>query len=72
MNLYVNGVDDGGSYNGTGGTMAYSTASSKIGTDTGVNFFDGVIDDVRVYNRALSPSEVSTLDNAASGIIPAE
>jgi alpha-tubulin suppressor-like RCC1 family protein len=70
MNLYVNGVDDGGSYNGTGGAMVYSSAPSKIGTDTSVNYFNGVIDDVRVYGRALSATEVQVLDNASSGVIP--
>ena len=61
MQLYVNGVDDGGAYGGIGGTMAYSSASSKIGTSSSINFFYGSIDDVRVYNKALDPSAINLL-----------
>jgi hypothetical protein len=71
MNLYINGADDGGTYNGTGGSLEYTTAPSKIGTD-GAYYFNGVIDDMRVYNRALSAAEIQTLDNASSGTIPPE
>jgi len=35
----------------------------RIGTDTIYNF-SGRIDDVRIYNRALTPAEISTLYNA--------
>jgi len=72
MNLYVDGVDDAGTYSGTGGPMAYTTASSKIGTGGGSAIFSGTIDDLRVHNRALSPLEVKTLDNASNGVIPPE
>jgi hypothetical protein len=71
MNLYINGVDDGGTYSGTGGTIGYTTAVSKIGSD-GADYFSGTIDDVRVYGRALSAAEVQTLSNATSGTIPPE
>ncbi len=72
MNLYVNGVDDGGTYSGTGGAIGYTTASSKIGQSGSINFFSGIIDDVRVYNRILSPTEIGTLDSASSGLIAPE
>ncbi len=71
MNLYVNGVDDGGTYNGTGGAMQYSTTPSKIGSE-GTNYFHGLIDDVRVYSRALSPTEVQVLNSANTGPVPPE
>jgi len=62
MDLYVNGVDDGGSYSGTGGSLSYSTGSSFIGGRGGSTMlFDGAIDDVRVYNRALSGEEIQGL-----------
>lgn len=40
-----------------------SSALVGIGYDRGRNtaYFDGYIDDVRIYNRALTPTEVSTL-----------
>ena len=51
--LYIDGIEDvGGGYSGTGGAMVYTTAMSKIGAGGNV-YFNGAIDDVRVYNRAL-------------------
>jgi subtilisin family serine protease len=59
MELYVNGVDDGGSYSGSGGSLAYSSGNASIATahSAGI-YFDGKIDDVRVYDRSLSAEEV--------------
>lgn len=69
MTAYINGVDSSGSYDGSGGTMAYSSNSGNIGrgdvSGTGGNnlfsFMDA--DDIRLYNRALSAAEVSILYN---------
>ncbi len=61
MHLYINGGDDGGTYSGSGGTMAYTTTSSKIGTSNTANFFDGAIDDVQVYNTALTDTKIELL-----------
>jgi len=72
MTLYVNGVNENGSYSGTGGTMAYTTTPSKIATSNTVNYFNGVIDDVRVYNTALSAAQISALAATAPGTIPPE
>jgi len=59
MELYINGVDDGGLYSGTGGNLKYSSGDSFIGCHSGlINYFNGSIDDVRVYDRALSAEEV--------------
>jgi len=59
MDVYVNGLDDGGSYSGSGLSLAYSSGSSSIGYEDGARYyFDGVIDDVRFYDRALSAGEV--------------
>jgi hypothetical protein len=33
----------------------------RIGSSIGLRFFNGAIDDVRIYNRALSPDEVTQL-----------
>jgi hypothetical protein len=75
MSLYVNGVDDGGTYSGSGGTMGYTTTSSKIGGgngNAGTGFVNGTIDDVRVYKRVLSPGEVETLSEDDDGLIAPE
>jgi len=38
-----------------------------IGYD-GTNFFDGLIDDVRIYNYVLTPTQIKTLNSASSVI----
>ncbi len=61
VHLFINGIEDvGGGYSGTGGAMVYTNAISKIGAGGNV-YFNGAIDDVRVYNRALSSTEIHLL-----------
>lgn len=70
--LYINGVET--SYatttNGTGGRADDSAQSISIGNPPGRTdrTFDGKIDNVRIYNRALSSAEISALyDITVSG-----
>jgi hypothetical protein len=72
MEIYINGVNNGGSYNGTGGSLTYSSGSSYIGTVLDRWFtLDGILDDVRVYNRALSQEEIrSTMHIRLNGDEP--
>jgi hypothetical protein len=61
---YINGAQTGMSSNTfTSGYVLPSDPSGLyIGTDAGkANFAKGLIDDVRIYNRALTAAEVSTL-----------
>jgi hypothetical protein len=63
--LYINGVVAG---NATGSSaLAVSTTAFSIGTQktffASTRSFAGSIDDVRLWNRALSASEVQTLYN---------
>lgn len=67
VNVYVNGALDGDADQGSGtfanvGTLANSEAF-RIGAESGTadNFFDGKLDDVRVYGFPLSADEVSKL-----------
>jgi hypothetical protein len=55
--FFVNGVL---SPNGTTDTPLTPTAF-RIGSNFGIRFFNGAIDDVRIYNRALSSNEVAQL-----------
>ncbi len=65
MDIYVNGVNDGGSYSGTGSPMVYTSGPFVIGrSDAG--YADGIIDDVRFYNRALTETEISTIYKSSS------
>ena len=61
--LYVNGVLQ--STTNTGGTIDNDANDLWIGdrSDGGVLPFDGTIDDVRIYNRALYESEIMQLFN---------
>ncbi len=59
---YLNGIPIKKS-TATSGSIGYTSEPILIGTDTGGprEYFPGIIDDVRVYNRALSPQEVAQL-----------
>jgi len=62
MDLYVNSVNDEGTYSGSGATLAYSNESCLIGSNyISSLFFHGTIDDVRLYSRALYNSEIKQL-----------
>jgi hypothetical protein len=72
MKIYVNGVLDN---TGTGGLQSLNAPTTLyIGADANINpsasFLNGLIDDVRIYNRALSDTEVLGLyrQNAAAQI----
>ncbi len=70
MSIYINGVDDGGTYDGTAANMAYSSTgigAIGIGDYSSSNppyYSDGRIDDVRIYPRAITESEITALYNA--------
>ena len=77
--LYVNGVEVASNNNYITNTsvlgrdLSIGVATSPSGfapyTDINIGFFDGALDDVRVYNRALSLSEIQQL--AAVPLAPA-
>ena len=57
MRLYVNGVQVGST--AVSGSMAASTGALRIGGNAiWGEWFAGLIDEVRVYNRALSATEI--------------
>jgi hypothetical protein len=59
IQLYVDGVLDGGSFDHA---FAYATNTDlSIGARTLGNNFGGSLDDVRIYNRALSAAEIAAL-----------
>jgi hypothetical protein len=63
IHLYVNGVEPAYNFTDNGVSRASDVSSSLyIGNNVaGSNTFDGSIDDVRIYNRILSPAEVKRL-----------
>ncbi len=65
-NFYINGVING-TANQNSGTPTVGTSNVVIGNrNDSARPFDGSLDDVRVYNRALSASEIKELYNMGS------
>jgi Concanavalin A-like lectin/glucanases superfamily len=59
MDIYINGVNDGGIYSGSGGNVAFSSANAAIGKNAPWDlFFQGLIDEVAIYDKALSAYEI--------------
>lgn len=72
VRLFVNGTEQTSTTSGTIPTSIVDDGGKfSIGANdtsgTPANYFDGHIDDARIYNRALSPAEVSQLYNWAPG-----
>jgi hypothetical protein len=67
LNIYVNGVLDNGVLVGTVPASQFNnaTASVNIGRRTGGFYFQGTIDELRLYGRALSQAEIQTDMNRA-------
>ena len=62
-NFYVNGVLSG-SVNQDSGTPVAGTTNVIIGNNSGQSHtFDGLISDVRVYSRVLTPDEIKVIYN---------
>ena len=65
LDIYVNGLPDNGILVGTvPASQVNSTVNVNIGRRNGGYYFNGVIDNVRIYSRALSQSEIQTDMNA--------
>ncbi len=67
INLYKDGSLNNGSYDdGTATTIGYDTRPALVGASYGCGYLypaNGRIDEVRIYNRALSVSEIQALYN---------
>ncbi len=69
LKLYVNGVEIASS--ALTGNLLSTSATWKMGRrgeGSGLYYWNGVLDDVRIYNRALSATEVLNLYNDTSGV----
>ncbi len=62
IKLYVNGAEDGGGIGSTKTLDSNPVMQIGYGTD-GAPFWDGYIDEARVYNSALSAEEIAALAN---------
>jgi hypothetical protein len=65
IELFIDGVSEGAPDSGTWHASPYDgSAEFRVGGYNGGNTWDGLIDDVRVWSRALSSSEISDLYNS--------
>ena len=69
LDIYVNGVLNNGVLSGTvPGSQFNSAQNVNIGRRTGGFYFQGTIDEVRIYNRALTQAEIqSDMNTPVSG-----
>lgn len=73
--LYINGVYDSDTTSGMN-ALNFSTCQLFIGVDSDTSgcatdlneYFDGIIDDVRVYSYALNPIQIRTVMNEGSAV----
>jgi fibronectin type 3 domain-containing protein len=69
LDIYVNGVLDDGVLSGTVPASQYnSSVNTNIGRRSGGFYFNGIIDEVRIYNRALSQTEIQADMNTPLGV----
>ena len=71
LSTYVNGVLDNGTLAGTvPASQLNQNVNVNIGRRSGGYYFSGVIDEVRIYNRALSQAAIQTDMNTPVGGSP--
>jgi hypothetical protein len=71
LDIYVNGVLDNGVLTGTVPASQYTTALNvNVGRRPAGYYFNGIIDDVRIYNRALTQAEIQSDMNTPVGTSP--
>lgn len=70
MRIYIDGTEDNtATFSGAIGTTADSFAVGKDVTSGGANVrMDGALDEVAVWSRALSPTEITELYNSGNGL----
>lgn len=74
VKLYIDGTSAGSTAEAGTGVIYYQPGGIAIGRD-GDNpgkYFSGLIQDVRIYNRALSDSEINTLYKLTGGSLTAK
>jgi hypothetical protein len=69
LKIYIDGVDKTGSGEGNISSIFESTEPLFIGQENSSSYFNGLIDDVRIYDRALSAEEVMAIYAADQPVI---
>lgn len=69
VKFYVDGAQQGADQTGSNATIYNGTAPFELGAFAdSPEYWDGLIDEVGVWSRALTDSEVSTLYNGGAGL----
>jgi len=68
VRIYVDGVLDKDPPDLRGATIGTDTRPLYIGGRGTADVFDGIVDDVRIYNRALTAAEVAALANPSASV----
>lgn len=71
VTIYIDGVAQG-TLGGLGPVMAWTSNPLTIGGGSGTRYFDGDIDNVRIYAGAYTPSDVAALDAYLANTAPTE
>jgi hypothetical protein len=77
IRMYVNGVEEGTPtgetrpIDYTGGQQQLKIGVAEAGYGSSQDYFDGTMDDVRIYDRALSPEEIQQLYQDGVGSVVA-
>jgi hypothetical protein len=70
MSLYLNGADDGESYSGTGGAMAYGAGQCSIGGKYTSNIYcQGAVSCAMVWDVALPDAQARMVTNDPTGLL---
>ena len=76
MEIYINGKNDCGSYDGFGGAMTYlahapgqSGISDPFGSVPFLDYYHGKIDDLRFWRRELTEQEIASMQDNPVGTV---
>lgn len=66
MEIYINCVNDGGTYSGSGGQLDYTSTPGSIGRKDAnmsgpANYFKGSVDEIMYWNRALTTADIDVI-----------
>lgn len=70
LKCYINGAAETLTFSGTipSTTPNKSSDELKVGADVSASNWDGIVDELGIWSRALTPSEVTSLYNAGAGL----
>lgn len=69
LKLYINGVDQSLTYNATIPSSITGTGTFRISGGAGNMWWDGLVDEAAVWERAITPAEVDDLYNGGDGSV---